>query len=210
MPAERRRRGELLLLQAQRPPLGEGVGEAGAVVGDAGEGVEDGELVGGFQEVLVVVLAVDVDEQVGGAAHHRGGGGLAVDRERGPAGGEELTRDEHLVAGRDGLVEGVGERRGEGGVVGLEHAGDAGLVGTRPEHVVGFAQADQRLEGTDDQRLARAGLAGEDVEARLELDGGVFDDRQVGDVQFAEHPCGSVGESSGLEHRIRKRKTCRG
>ena len=52
-----------------------------------------------------------------------------------------------------------------------------------------FAGERANLDGADDQALSRAGCAGEAVEARRELDGGVSDDCEVADVKFAEHPC---------------------
>ena len=47
--------------------------------------------------------------------------------------------------------------------------------------------AEQQPDSLDENRLARAGLAREDVEARFALNRDRVDDRQVGNIEEAEH-----------------------
>ena len=55
-------------------------------------------------------------------------------------------------------------------------------------HEVGAgAAADQQVDGFDEDGLAGAGFAGEDVEAGLELDLEVIDDRQMAHAEEAKH-----------------------
>ena len=49
------------------------------------------------------------------------------------------------------------------------------------------AAADEQVDGLDEHGLARAGFAGEDVEARFELDLESVDDRQVAHAEKAKH-----------------------
>ena len=51
----------------------------------------------------------------------------------------------------------------------------------------------QQGQRVDDDRLAGAGLAGEDVESGGEIDVGVFEDGEVLDVEVVEHGSGSWG-----------------
>ena len=65
------------------------------------------------------------------------------------------------------------------GRIQLEAAGDAQFLGAGAEQVGGAAFAEQQTEGAEQQRLARAGLAGPGAEARLQLDAHVLDQGQV-------------------------------
>ena len=51
--------------------------------------------------------------------------------------------------------------------------------------------AEQQPDGLDEDRFARSGLAGQDVEARLELDLDGLDHREVADAEKAEHAGGT-------------------
>ncbi len=53
------------------------------------------------------------------------------------------------------------------------------------------AGAEQQADRLDEDRLARAGLAGQDVEAGLELDLDGLDDRKVADAEEAQHVGGT-------------------
>ena len=55
------------------------VGELLAQILRAGETIEHEQLVGGLEQVLVVVLAVHIDQQFTDGAEHGGGGRPAVD-----------------------------------------------------------------------------------------------------------------------------------
>ena len=61
----------------------------------------------------------------------------------------------------------------------LEDRLDRGGVLAGADEVAGGAPAEQQADGLDEDRLAGAGLAGQDVEARVELDLDRVDDREV-------------------------------
>ena len=65
----------------------------------------------------------------------------------------------------------------------MQRVGEAGADELGPG-----ALAEDRAERVDDDRLARAGLTGERVEARPELEPQPVDDREVADGQFQQHP----------------------
>ena len=69
----------------------------------------------------------------------------------------------------------------------LEHRLDARLLGAGAHHVGRRAPAAQQRHRLDEQRLAGAGLAGEHVEPRAELDLHVVEQREVGDAQVRQH-----------------------
>ena len=55
------------------------------------------------------------------------------------------------------------------------------------DEVARGAAAEQQADGLDEDRLAGAGLARQDVQAGVELDLDRVDDREVPDAQEAEH-----------------------
>ena len=59
------------------------------------------------------------------------------------------------------------------------------------DQVGGGAGAEQQADGLDEDRLAGAGLAGQDVEARLELDLDGLDHRKVADAEKTQHVGGT-------------------
>ena len=69
----------------------------------------------------------------------------------------------------------------------LEDGFDGGRVLAGADEVARRAAAEEQADRLDEDRLARAGFAGQDVEARLELDLDGVDDREVRDAEEAEH-----------------------
>ena len=65
------------------------------------------------------------------------------------------------------------------------------------DEVAGRAAAEQQADRLDEDRLAGAGFARQDVEAGLEFDLDGVDDRQVADAQEAKH-----GRSENSNHNI--------
>ena len=67
-----------------------------------------------------------------------------------------------------------------------------GRLGLAGAHQIGRrAGAEQEADGLDEDRLARARLAGQDVEAGLELDLDGLDHREVADAEEAQHVGGT-------------------
>src|SRR5262249_3780517 len=107
----------------------------------------------------------------------------------------------------------------------LEPAGDAQLLGPRPQELGRAAFAEQQAEGFEQQRLARAGFAGPGTETGLELDADVLDEGQVLDGQLTEHEgaalrpagplppataCGEPGKSRPAAPPARRRRSAAG
>src|SRR5206468_8708184 len=68
-----------------------------------------------------------------------------------------------------------------------EHRLDRRFLLTSADHVRRRLAADGELERRRENRLSRAGLAGDDVEARLEAEVELVDQREVADLQLFEH-----------------------
>ena len=69
----------------------------------------------------------------------------------------------------------------------LENRLDAGGVLAGPDEVAGRAAAEQQVDCSDENRLAGAGFAGQDVQAGVEFDLDRIDDRQMGDAKETKH-----------------------
>ena len=146
----------------------------------------------------MLALAVDVDQPLAEPRQDGGGDGAPVDARGAAAPGGDLAReDQRLVAVAGGLV--VKAELGQQGAhlggaprvagrVEREDALDARARRAGADELGAGALAEDRAERVDDDRLARAGLAGERVEARPEVEPQPVDDREVADGQFQQHP----------------------
>ena len=123
--------------------------------------------------------------QFGGELAEDGDGGrLVVDEDAALAGGENLAAQDDLVAvGVDAVL----FEDGFGVVRGLEDAGYDGLVGAVADQFDGGFAAHEQGQRIDQDGFARAGFAGEQVEAGAEGGDGVIDDGVVFSAQFDEH-----------------------
>ena len=126
------------------------------------EPVEQVALPALVEQALLVVLAVDLDERPDLVGQARGGDRLVVEPRRGAA-----ARG-HLADGDQRLRQPVEERL------------DAGALGAVADERRVGPRADGQPERVDQQALPGAGLAGDDVEARLEREPQALDDREVG------------------------------
>ena len=119
-----------------------------------------------IEQRLVLVLPVELDEVARRFAQHRGGRQRAVDERPAAALRRDLPADQHLAAVRP-----------------LRRPPRRSRLLAGPDQIRRGAAAQQQPDRSDEHRLARAGLAGEDGEAGFELDLNGFDDRQVADRQ---------------------------
>ncbi len=115
-----------------------------------------------IEQRLMLVLAVQLDQARGQILERAGGRERAVDERAAAALRGDLAPDEQFVAVRLSKI-----------------ASTVGDLFAGPDEVAGGAAAEQQADGLDEDRLAGAGLAGQDVEARLELDLDRVDDREV-------------------------------
>ena len=118
----------------------------------------------------MLVLAVQIDQDAGQLAERRAGGERAVDEGAAAALRRDLAPQDHFPAVRR-VEDGLDRRR----------------VLPGPDEVGRGAAADQQPDGADEDGLAGAGLAGQDVQAGLELELEAVDDGQIADGEEAEH-----------------------
>ncbi len=72
-------------------------------------------------------------------------------------------------------------------VVGVEDRFDRGEILAGADEVLSSPAAEQQPDGLDENRLAGAGFARQDVERRFEFDGHRFDDRDIPYGEIADH-----------------------
>src|SRR5262249_39560566 len=120
-------------------------------------------------ERLVLVLAVELNETGRQILKGAGGGQRPIDKRAAPSLRRDLPADQQLFPAvfEDGL-----DRRG---------------LFTRSDQIAGGATAKEQSDRLDEYRLPRAGLAGQDVEAGVELHLDRVDDREMLNAQEAEH-----------------------
>ena len=156
------------------------LGSGGAVGGEgigcrrAGEPVERGALHRRCEEGLVRVLAVKVDEASAHLGELADGCEAPVDVGAAAAVQRYDARQHDFVAGL-AIDESTFDARFGGAVAHERRVG---------------ASSDEQLDRFDQQRLARAGLAGDPGEPATEHEREIGDDAEVGDMQFGQHAGG--------------------
>ena len=183
---------QLLQLAAQALQLAVG-GRAGAaargLLGPA-EAVEDLQLGGGEGQLAMLVLAVEGEQALPQAPQVGDGGGAAVDVRAGAPVGAHAPREHDLLGvGGEQLAALAVQLRGQ-----REAALDIGLGGPGAHDPGARAPAEQQVEGVREHGLAGAGLAGEDVQPRRQLELGPLDQQQVLDAQLVQHARRSISE----------------
>jgi hypothetical protein len=151
-----------------------------------GESVEHGELVHGFEEPLVFVLAMHVDEVIAEALQEADRHRRVVDEGTVSASPRELAAHEDLpiVGSESRLLE-----NGESTAVAVvfEASLHGGRIRPGADDVGLGARPAQEEESVDQQGLAGARFAREDVQSRNEGDGDRVDDREISDAQLPQH-----------------------
>ena len=151
---------------------------AGILVEQAAVGV-------GFEQRLVLVLAVDVDQQFaeGLEIAQRAGGAVDI-AARAPFAGDDPAQNARAVVvqvafGQPGA--------GFGDVLQVEAGEDVRLVRAGADHAAVGAVAQGQAEGVEHDRLAGAGLAGDHRHAALQFEVQMFDDGVVVNGQVHQH-----------------------
>lgn len=129
------------------------------------------------EQLLVVVLAVHVDEVRRDGFEDRGGGGPAVDAAGRFPVRRDLPADEHAVL--LGRVTRLPERGGRRWRKPGEKGGDDRLFLPRADDLLGGALPQHGVDGADQDRFPRARLAGKDVEAAGKIDRRLADHRDI-------------------------------
>ena len=177
--------GQLVLGLAQR---GQGLGELRALRLEPGQPVERRQGRALAEQALVLVLAMEVQEQLAQALQIRQRDARLVHARAAPALCRHLAPDDQRLAVE---LEAPLLEQGRGAApalareaeLRLDHAGLRALA-----HDVGIgATADDEGQGLHRERLARPGLAGDRGEPAAELHLGALDEGQVADGQAFEH-----------------------
>jgi len=149
------------------------------------EVVEQADVGVAAQQRLVLVLAVDVDQQIPQFLQLLHGGGAAIDvAARAAVAGEDPAQQTFGVR-RVVLGGEPARRRGVGADV--EVGGNLAALGASADATDVAAVAQRHAQGVDDQGFAGAGLAGNRGHATLELDLQVGDQTVIGDVNAGKH-----------------------
>ena len=134
----------------------------------------------------MLVLAVDLDEVVAEPLEQRHRDRRVVDEGAVAAGARELAADEELaVAGGSPASSRTPPPASRAPT--SKRASTVAVSASAADHVGLRARAAHEEDGVDQDRLAGARLAGEDVEPARELDGGALDHGEVPDAQLAQH-----------------------
>ena len=151
---------EFFALPRQRAPLPVGGGDRLHVFLQAGLRIEQLALRIGFQQGLVRMLAMDVDQHFADLAQLRDGGGHAIDEGfRAAAVVDHAAQQHRAVAGVEFILgqPGLQYRRQRAGELGA----DVGLGRALAHHAGVSPPAQRQRQRVDQDRFAGAGLAGE-------------------------------------------------
>ena len=135
---------------------------------EVAERVEQVALAALVEELLLVVLAMDLDERPGDLGQPRRGHRLIAQAGRGPAAGGH-------VAGADQVL-----------IRALHPGRDSGHLGPVPDEAAVGPRTEGQAEGIDQEALAGPRLAGDHVEARTEGQVQPVDQGQVGDRELEQ------------------------
>ena len=185
----------LVLLQAIDLAAGRGElvdqrRDGGTRVHQLGVAVKQANVRGGFEQAEVGALAVDIHQLVADFGQEFEIDGDAIDAGGRPAVGAHFTADDQFVqraaVGQFFTLENWGEREGRA-PVNHEHAFNEGAFRPGADHRRVHAAAKQQFHGVNQDRLARAGFAGDHVEAGRERQIEPVNDGKVLDADFLQH-----------------------
>jgi hypothetical protein len=164
-----------------RAPGGELLREVLLLPGEPRSPVEEPGLPRLVEERLVLALTVDLGQVAADLAQLGDGHQLTVDLGAVASGGVDPARDQEL-GGTVGIGRVVAEHlvdAAEDGRRELEDALDAHALGAGPHHLARPAATEQQRQRLQQQALARARRAGDDVEPGGEADLGRLDQGQI-------------------------------
>jgi len=187
--------GERRQLRRDGAPRGVrlGVRGEGDDVAVAAEAIEERGLCRGREEPLGVMLAVDLNETLAELGEGRRRGELPAHARRTLAVRANGAREDELtVLGVVRVVVGIG--RGVEPRLDPRRGGALADEGRRP------APAEGQSEANRHHRFAGPGLAGQHVQAGMQLEIEVVDDAQSGDAELVEHARSLARGTDGTGH----------
>ena len=177
----------LLKLRIQVPHVLERERILGRQLGQFPESVEQCQLHRGFEQRLLVVLSVDVDEKPLEGLKQAERRGATIDMQAMPPGAREDTPKNQ--AGLASAQEIVLIQKPEDLDVAahIKNPRDLRLFSTRSNRVGRRAAADEQIDSIDQDGLSSAGLAGQYRKSIRKLEPDVLDDREVPDAELGQH-----------------------
>ena len=150
--------------------------------------VQEIQLAGRLHEELVLVLAVDLHQLIAEARQEAEGGRRVAHESAAPAAPAPPAPDDELPVLR--RVAQVLEDAGNlPAGIDVEDGLHGRRLGVRADQVGLRAGAQEQQDGVDEDGLAGARLAGQDIEAGSERDGDFFDHREALHSKLTEHSC---------------------
>ena len=132
------------------------------------------------------MLSVDIDQQSSDLAQQLYRNGLSVEVGARAAVGTDHPADRELGGAAEGLlIEPLPQLAR--GLTQLEGRGDLGPLGSVADDLRAGPPACDQLQRFDEDRLAGAGLTGEDREPRAQFELHRIDDGEVADLQVRQH-----------------------
>ena len=164
--------------------------QRGDVLLEAGKRVEQAPVGRGVDQRPLVMLAVNFDQRRADRFQRLHADRLIVDEGAGAAVGQLHAAQDHFTGiFRTRIVEPVvaEDHRRRMALRDIEHRGDLALLGAMPDQARVAAAAERQRECVEKDRLARAGLAGQDRKPAEKLDIEPFDQDDVTDRKTRQH-----------------------
>ena len=149
-----------------------------------GVGIQNTLMAGRVQQAYGIVLAVDVDEPTAQFPQNGCCGRHSVDAAGALALGSDLTaQGQRFGALIPRLFQAVQHCRRNI----IKCRPDDCFCSPRAHQILGGAVAQNGIDGVDQDRFARTGLAGKDIQALLKMHVGLLDDCNIFNLQTAQH-----------------------
>jgi len=176
----------ILAARAGVLPGAECAGGVGGKLAGAGIGIEQAALFGTFQQGVVGMLAVDIDQVLARRLELLDGGSAAVDEgARAAAGFDHAAQQQHALLPRQIVLVQQGDQFGQ--AVERELGRHFRALRAFAHHAGLGALAQDQGKGIEQDRLAGAGLAGEHGKSGMEVQVEAIDQDEVSEGQGEQH-----------------------
>jgi len=176
-----------LALRPERRPFGikGAVGRGGRTA--LPEGIEQFQLEVGTQKGLMVMRSVHIDELIPDGFQDLKRSGAAVDEIAAGSGGINNAANDQLAGFARIQTVLLEYRIDPRGTFQREERFGAALILARPDEGFIGPSSQEETQSSDQNGFAGAGFTGDHIQSRFEIDGQVFDQRQIFDTQGLKH-----------------------
>ncbi len=152
------------------------------------ERIQQGAMPARIEQAPLVMLAVDLDQARADVAQQRRRAGLVIEKGAAAAVGlERAANDEGLARFGGDVVFGEQRRQRGSGRWRIECCRDARLIGATAHQAAVRPRAERQPQRIEENRFARAGLAGEHGQPALERQIERLDEDDVSDGKAGQH-----------------------